>query len=126
MRRALRTARTQTQGGTLPGKVPYRDIQWALREEVQVTLIAHEATGTRTVYLVSRTTFGSVIDKRHPMPWDIALVLDFEDDTLLINGMVFDESLSGDLIHWAELVDAVSLSPSFPKPGDCVTTEIQW
>lgn len=104
--------------------IPYAEVTWALHEMVQVTLLSHDDDGLRTTYLVTRHAFGPVIDKRSLKPWDHALVLEFGDSgEVVING---DLHTSNDLIAWAQLVDAVSLSPYFPELGDYVTTELDW
>jgi hypothetical protein len=101
--------------------IPYEETLWALREDVHVTLISHDADGLRTVFLVTRI---------HPIPqsasyrkpWQLALVLEFDDSgAVRINGDLLN---SRDLLKWASLVDAVSLSPHFPKLGDYVTTRM--
>lgn len=108
--------------------VPYKDVKWALEDYVQVTLISHDPEGVRTIYLVTRIDFSWAGHRRvspYVMPWDHSLVLDFPGDSLLllINGQFMLEATeSEELLKWATLTDAVSLSPHFPAPGTCVTT----
>lgn len=103
-------------------EIPTEEIQWALTEDVAVTLISYEPASTRATYLVTRNGY----DRRgwnDPKPWDQALVLVFEDDTVEINGQpMLDHS---QLEEWCSLVDAVSLSPHFPTGGDYVTTRVR-
>jgi hypothetical protein len=112
--------------------ITYRDILWALREDVQVTLLDHDPNGVRTLYLVTRTLLENATRSYsrgscpYTAPHDHALVLDFVDDRLVING-IFIEAANTDkeLIDWSQLVDAVSLAPSFPTFGACVTTRVR-
>lgn len=106
---------------TRPEPIPYGEVLWALREDVQVTLILHDPNGVKTIYLVTKTLRPWNYASK---PWNYALVLEFSDDgEVIVNGQLrIPES---DQMDWATLVDAVSLSPHFPTPGDFVTTRVR-
>lgn len=105
-------------------KIPYSDVQWALKNEVHVTLI--DAESGHTTYLVARVHIGPIPSGQYSRPWGHALVLDFDDDTLVINGQDIPESNDPEeLLKWATLVEGVSLSPYLARPGEYVTTRLE-
>lgn len=118
---------TERNGQMPVEKIPYADVTWALKNDVHVTLIYHDPNGIRTTFLVSRIHIGPIPSGQYYKPWGHALVLEFSDSPFLeINGQVIPEALEPEeLIKWATLVDAVSLSPHFPDGGDWVTTRCE-
>jgi hypothetical protein len=91
------------------------DINWALTDDVWVTLISTEPDAVRNVYLVSR-----VVRPLRPAqkPADTAFVMDFREDQVFINGEYVD--LGDALPQFCGLADSVLLAD--PTPGNYVTT----
>jgi hypothetical protein len=90
-------------------------INWALTEDVWVTLVSSEPDAVRNVYLVSRKNRPRFAPSH---PADTAFVMDFRETQVFING---DEIDLGDALpQFCGLADSVLMAD--PTPGNFVAT----
>ena len=83
------------------------DFGWALTDMVRVTLTDMDPDLISATYLVER--LGSISTTSN-FPGSRALVLQFRENLVLINGRYMD--LGDDLPRWCGITDAVTMSPN--------------
>jgi hypothetical protein len=91
-------------------ETPTPDPSWAIREPVRITLVQYDKQ--QMIYLVERT---NISDEFCADCTSVAVVLEFREETMLINGQFID--VGDDYISYVSMLEEVSAQPGYPNPG---------